>query len=234
MLHEEIFTPPLSPGTRGCLGELHHALPARIPGSGARDRCSPPPSSISCPLWTLKRFTATTTTSATACSPTLRCTAAQPQRSLPTKWHRSQKLIMTDPVLPGSGRLANSLSSSSTASFTGPRSGQGGGPRGWLAEDRGLARRREPPTGPGVDYPGEDAVAHAVRDRGPRQRGSSPSTSLTSTSRTGGPGCAPKRRDPGCSGRPVQPQLLPRLLAGRGAGPGERRRSQLRPNRERW
>jgi hypothetical protein len=107
---------------------------------------------------------------------------------------------MTDPVLPGSGRLATSLSSSSTASFTGPRSGEGGGPRGWLAEDRGLPRRREPPTGPGVDHPGEDAVAHAVRDRGPRQRGSSPSTSLTSTSRTGGAGCAPKRRDPGCSG----------------------------------
>jgi hypothetical protein len=52
---------------------------------------------------------------------------------------------MTDPVLPGSGRLATSLSSSSTASFTGPRSGQGGRPRGWLAEDRGLARRRNPP-----------------------------------------------------------------------------------------
>jgi hypothetical protein len=172
--------------------------------------------------------------SATESSPTLRCRAAQAQRSLPTKWHRSQKLIMTDPVLPGSGRLATSLSSSSTASFTGPRSGEGGGPRGWLAEDRGLARRREPPTGPGVDHPGEDAVAHAVRDRGPRQRGSSPSTSLTSTSRTGGPGCAPKWRDPGCSGRPVQPQVLPRLLAGRGAGRGERRRSQLRPNRERW
>ncbi len=52
---------------------------------------------------------------------------------------------MTDPVLPGSGRLATSLSSSSTASFTGPRCGQGDGPRGWLAEDRGLIRRREPP-----------------------------------------------------------------------------------------
>ena len=58
---------------------------------------------------------------------------------------------MTDPVLPGSGRLTTSLSSSSTASFTGPRCGQGGGPRGWLAEDRGLARRREPPTGPSID-----------------------------------------------------------------------------------
>jgi hypothetical protein len=156
------------------------------------------------------RSTGTSPNSATESSPTQRCTAAQAQLSLPTKWHRSRKLITTDQVLPGSGRLATSLSSSSTASFTGPRCGQGGGPPGWLAEDRELARRRELPTGPGVAHPGEDAAADAVRDRGPRRRRSSPSTSLTSTSRTGGPGCAPKRRDRGCSGRPVQPQLKPR------------------------
>ena len=102
------------------------------------------------------RSTGTSPNSATESSPTQRCTAAQAQLSLPTKWHRSRKLITTDQVLPGSGRLATSLSSSSTASFTGPRCGQGGGPPG-------LARRG-PWAGPAARAP------HRTGRRTPRRR----------------------------------------------------------------
>jgi len=67
----------------------------------------------------------------------------------------------------------------------------------------------ESPHRTGRRTPGQDAAADGVRDRGPRRRGSTPSTSLTSTSRTGGPGCAPKRRDRGVLADPYNRSCYP-------------------------